>query len=173
MPKLNDTQSVLLATAAQRDSGSLYPLPETVTPGARVSNAVVKLLSASLVQERETSNPTATHRIDGDLNFGIFVTPAGLQAIGIEPTTDEQPSGDAAPPPAPLTTAARETKASQVLALLSRPDGATLAELIDATGWLPHTTRAALTGLRKKGHTVERGKRGDDTCYFVRVAGAA
>ena len=33
-------------------------------------------------------------------------------------------------------------------------DGATLAELVAATGWLPHTTRAALTGLRKRGYAV-------------------
>ncbi len=32
--------------------------------------------------------------------------------------------------------------------------GATLAELVAATGWLPHTTRAALTGLRKRGYAV-------------------
>ncbi|MHA6724281.1 hypothetical protein [Sphingomonas sp. RS2018] len=37
---------------------------------------------------------------------------------------------------------------------------------------MPHTTRAALTGLRKKGHAVVRGKRGDQTCYSVAVTGA-
>jgi len=38
--------------------------------------------------------------------------------------------------------------------MLSRKSGATLEALVDATGWLPHTTRAALTGLRKRGYTV-------------------
>ena len=41
-----------------------------------------------------------------------------------------------------------------MIALLQRGDGATLAELVAATGWLPHTTRAALTGLRKRGYAV-------------------
>ena len=173
MPKLNDMQSILLATAAQRDSGSLYPLPETLTAGARVPKAVAALLGTGFADERETSDAAAVHRADGDLRFGMFVTPAGLQAIGIEPE-GEQASGEAqAPSPAPSQMAARETKASQVLALLSRSDGATLTELIEATGWLPHTTRAALTGLRKKGHAIERGKRGEDTCYFARPASAA
>jgi hypothetical protein len=36
-----------------------------------------------------------------------------------------------------------------------------------ATGWLPHTTRAALTGLRKKGHVIEKTKRDDATCYRI------
>lgn len=40
--------------------------------------------------------------------------------------------------------------------LLHRSEGASLKELTDATNWLPHTMRAALTGLRKKGHAIER-----------------
>ncbi|UAK25639.1 DUF3489 domain-containing protein [Sphingomonas nostoxanthinifaciens] len=43
-----------------------------------------------------------------------------------------------------------------MLDLLRRDAGATLTELITATAWLPHSTRAALTGLRKKGHAIER-----------------
>ena len=41
---------------------------------------------------------------------------------------------------------------------MKRPKGATLDELVEATDWLPHTTRAALTGLRKRGLVVERIK---------------
>ena len=59
------------------------------------------------------------------------------------------------------------TKSELVLSLLQRSEGATLAELIEATGWLPHTTRAALTGVRKKGHAVEKSKRGKETCYRI------
>jgi len=35
---------------------------------------------------------------------------------------------------------------------MKRKSGATLDEMVKATGWLPHTTRAALIGLRKKGY---------------------
>ena len=59
------------------------------------------------------------------------------------------------------------TKAAAVLALLKRHEGASLAELIDATGWQACTTRSALTGLRKKGHAIERRKRDDVTCYYI------
>ena len=62
-------------------------------------------------------------------------------------------------------------KTATVLALLRRDEGATLDEMIAATGWLPHTTRAVLTGLRKKGHVVERGKRDEVTIW--RIAGEA
>ena len=51
--------------------------------------------------------------------------------------------------------------------LLRREGGATLAELVAATGWQPHTTRAALTGLRKKGHAIERGTRDGATAYSM------
>ena len=64
------------------------------------------------------------------------------------------------------------TKSATIMALLAREQGATLAELIEATGWLPHTTRAALTGLKKKGHTIERRKREDITCYHLPAADA-
>lgn len=86
-----------------------------------------------------------------------------------------QPSSDraASDPPAEVA-AARPARApskiAQVLALLRRSEGATLAELVEATGWLPHTTRAALTGLRKKGHVLAKDKRGEATCYRIREA---
>jgi len=62
------------------------------------------------------------------------------------------------------------TKQATVIRLLRREDGATLAELVKATDWLPHTARAALTGLRKKGHIISKDKRGTETCYRI-VAG--
>jgi len=45
-----------------------------------------------------------------------------------------------------------------VISLLKRDSGATLDELIGATGWLPHTTRAGLTGLRQKGCVLTKSK---------------
>lgn len=52
----------------------------------------------------------------------------------------------------------RQTKTAEVLAMLTRPDGATLDQLVAATGWLPHTARAALTGLKKKGWVISSDK---------------
>ena len=52
----------------------------------------------------------------------------------------------------------RETKNDKVIALLKRKNGATLDDLVAATGWLPHTARAAMTGLKERGHTIERIK---------------
>jgi hypothetical protein len=65
----------------------------------------------------------------------------------------------------------RVSKGAVVVALLERGEGATMADLITATGWLPHTTRAALTGLRKKGLPITRSKRDGTTVYSI-TAGA-
>ena len=50
------------------------------------------------------------------------------------------------------------TKREQLMALLQCNSGASLDEMVAVLGWLPHTTRAALSGLRKAGMTVESGK---------------
>ena len=75
------------------------------------------------------------------------------------------PGSEPAPPPARSV-----TKAGLVLQLLQRPEGSTIDQLTNATGWLPHTTRAALTGLKKKGHAVTSTKAaGEDRVYRVAV----
>jgi hypothetical protein len=50
------------------------------------------------------------------------------------------------------------SKQECLAALLVRDEGATLEQMIAATGWLPHTTRAAITGLRKKGYVIDSDK---------------
>lgn len=77
--------------------------------------------------------------------------------------TDPASSAPKAVDPSPRS----ESKIAEVNRLLERVEGATLAELVKATGWLPHTTRATLTGLKKKGKVITRGKRDDVTCYFI------
>ncbi|WCT72160.1 DUF3489 domain-containing protein [Sphingomonas naphthae] len=159
MAKLTDTQTILLSTAAQRDDRNLHPLPPAITNRSRVTMAITSLIKAGLVEERET---------------GTFATDAGLAAIGVEVGQGTAPESAAPASPEaaerPAVTPARVTKIDGVLTLLRQPDGATQAELIAVTGWLPHTMRAALTGLRKKGYAVERGKRDGATCYQITAA---
>ena len=72
--------------------------------------------------------------------------------------------------PAARTEAAQPkppSKTSLILGMLQRREGASLEQMVEATGWLPHTTRAALTGLRTKGHTIERSKVGGETRYNI------
>lgn len=59
------------------------------------------------------------------------------------------------------------SKISRVVDLLRRKQGALLIDIVDATGWQPHTARAALTGLKKKGHAIESGRTDKQTTYFL------
>lgn len=63
-----------------------------------------------------------------------------------------------------------QTKTNIVLGLLTRAEGATLDQMVEATGWLPHTTRAALTGLKKKDHEVTSTKTDRVRTYRVIAA---
>ena len=63
-----------------------------------------------------------------------------------------------APAPNPSVAPVRPSKKAAVIALLERPDGAAISDLIGVTGWQVHSVRAALTGLRKEGKELVRGK---------------
>lgn len=65
------------------------------------------------------------------------------------------------------------SKLGIVVKLLSAADGATLERLVEATGWLPHTLRAALTSLRKRGYAVERIRDGAGSRYRIAADGRA
>lgn len=170
MARLSDLQLILLSAAAARGDGSIHPLPASVAQGPGTARAIAALLRRAHIEERETRDASQVHRSDGDVRYALHVTPAGLAAIGVEagpPAEEDQPP---AAPDVPLPSpspAKRATKAALLVTLLEREAGATLPELISATGWLPHTLRAALTGLRRKGHAVERGRRDDVTCYSI------
>lgn len=58
------------------------------------------------------------------------------------------------------------TKQAIICDLLARKTGASLDDLVKATGWQPHTARAALTGLRKRGMSITKEKVDSVTRYF-------
>ena len=181
---LTDLQSVLLATASRHEAGSLLPVAASVADKeAQVRKALGQLLKRGLIAEIEQPPAGAEWRSEGDLGFGLVLTERGLAALGVistdVPAAVDEPVPSSALSPSASTASAQSarsmpapTKTSAVIALLGRKQGATLAELVEVTGWLPHTTRAALTGLRKKGHALTKGKRGDVTSYTIAKAKA-
>jgi len=58
------------------------------------------------------------------------------------------------------------TKRAKLIAILERPEGASVAEIGQRLCWLPHTVRAAITGLRKAGREVTRSKDADDRSVY-------
>lgn len=93
------------------------------------------------VEQKRESNPTR---------------PAAAQRLAKQTSVSTKtPSAPSAPEAVPVCKA---TKRDQLAALIVRDEGATLDQMIAATGWLPHTTRAALTGLRKAGYEIDSDK---------------
>ncbi len=86
------------------------------------------------------NNPTAPGKEHSEERGSPIITAGDKQTAPVEP---------AAKPP---------SKQQQLASLLVRDEGATLDQMIAVTGWLPHTTRAALTGLKKRGYALSSDK---------------
>ena len=193
--RLSDLQLVLLATAAQRPDGSLLPPADSLShPPEVLAKAITALIRRKLAAEVELEEEGADPRTldarcwrqKGDKLLGVVITDAGRSAIGMEqePQANEAfvASGTAADvPPTDEAASLRQnvdlmaatseppSKIARVLVLLRRRGGASLAEIVAATGWLPHSCRAALTGMRKKGHAIAKEKVDGITRYQSRV----
>lgn len=61
----------------------------------------------------------------------------------------------------------KHSKANQMLTMLQNAKGASLEAMTSRTGWQPHTVRAAMTGLRKRGHIIDKRKDKDTTVWFI------
>jgi hypothetical protein len=166
--KLTDAQLVMMSAAAQRKDRCLSA-PATIK-GVALSKVTAKLTKLGLVREIE-AKPGAPiwRRDDAGQGYALKLTAAGLKAIAvdegsqdpIEPSEAPQPQAKEVASPDegghPARVVPRDgSKLALVIEHLQHADGATLIDLTQATGWLPHTTRAALTGLRKRGYAVIR-----------------
>jgi hypothetical protein len=79
-----------------------------------------------------------------------------------------------APVVAPSKGRGKSTKADSVVALLSRAKGATLDEIMTATGWQSHSVRGFISGTLKKklGRTVTSEKTAKGLIYRLLAGGA-
>jgi len=167
MTMLSDTQALILSAAAQRPEHIALPLPESLRGGA-AAKVVGAMLAKGFLQEVDADlrNGEPIWRESGDGHgVTLVATDAGLAAIGIE-TEDANPAPTGAndapsdapaldtptePEAAPKTRTPREgTKQATLIAMLRAPEGATIEEIITATGWQAHTVRGAMAGALKK-----------------------
>jgi hypothetical protein len=183
--KLTDAQLVMVSAAAQRKDRCLSA-PATIK-GAALIKVTAKLAKLGLAREIE-AKPGAPiwRRDDAGQGHALKLTAAGLKAIAVnegsqdasEPSEAPQPKAknatgpdEGAHPAARMCIPRDGSKLALVIEHLQRADGATLIDLTQATRWLPHTTRAALTGLRKRGYAVIRERIGaGDSVYRIAAA---
>jgi hypothetical protein len=196
MAKLTDTQLIVLSAAAAHDDGiAVVPAKMNRAAASKVGSSLV---TRKLMREVRSKPGMPVWRQGEDGRpVSLIITRAGRDAIGVAedaPAEAQRPSneplremqapggekrsrdgsdekestdGSAAMPRA-------GTKQALVIAMLCAKGGVTLGALVDATGWLPHTTRAALTGLRKRGFSIERTREeGSDSIYRIVSAPAA
>ncbi|MBL4538462.1 MAG: DUF3489 domain-containing protein [Oceanicaulis sp.] len=91
----------------------------------------------------------------------IAITEIGQAALSETPaktakTVKSQPASAPAPEPSEAKSDGPPTKKARLIALLTAETGVTVPDLAANLDWLPHTTRAALTGLRKAGYTIDK-----------------
>jgi hypothetical protein len=155
MSRLTSSQRIILSTAANREGGSVLPLPESIKVKG---TALEALRHKGFLAEKEGQRET------------LVITDAGLQAIGLgsnpHPAERAGPkssrpkkrggktkraSGNNQPGLSPLPATSQPiTKQARLIELLSRENGATIAEAVEVTGWQPHSVRGAISGTLKK-----------------------
>jgi hypothetical protein len=135
------------ATAAEGDQGA--PLTEeiamldqalaarTATPRANLRDAARRVLDAWDASPAQDATDNPISRAIEALRTLLAGKPA---RVAREPGAPRKPRAG--------------TKQEQVLAMLRRPEGATVAQIAEATGWAQHTVRGFFAGLKKKGHAV-------------------
>jgi len=185
--KLTDTQLIMLSMAAAREDG--IAVVPAKTNKAAASKVGASLLARKLVRELRSKAGMPVWRKDDDgRSISLMITRAGRDAIGVDedkeaiqtPRSDGKPAprspshskGDgpkssaSTPPTLDVTLPRAGSKQGLVIEMLNAKGGATLDALIKATGWLPHTTRAALTGLRKRGFSIERSREAGEASMY-------
>ncbi len=167
--KLSDAALLLLGQAAARADRMLLPPPAALRArGGALQRVLQSLRKAGLVTEVPVATEAQSWRSgDGDQRIGLCIADEGFRAIGLPvPAQLPEPSATAAPEPA------RTTKQATLIALLSVEAGASLPVLTETLAWQAHTVRAALTGLRQKGHVLARSKDAAGTTVY-RITGQA
>ncbi len=150
MPKLSDTQLVILTAATKRESGAVLPPPASLkTKGGALTAVLKSLLKRGLLEERPATASDEAWREDGDgRSVTLAITITGFEAIGI----DAKPNSDAKTIAGAATATAHRagTKQEMLIDLLQRTDGTTLDEMVAATGWQAHSVRGAMSAALKK-----------------------
>jgi len=187
--RLTDIQRVVLAAAAARSDGNALPIPKSLgfNSGTRAI-VLMGLLARGLLTERAAVEDELEWRQDEQAGkITLAISPVGLAAIGIEPNVGDKPPAQrkaatkrAMPRakaksrggPAPRADKAKSSKQDAVVALLRRGQGASISEIVDATGWQAHSCRGFLTATikgRMKLPLVSEKAEGGERRYYIAV----
>jgi len=170
MPKLTDTQTIILSRAATLPDNLAMPLPKGLH-GAAAKKVVTMMIARGWLEEVDANlrrgEPLWRETGDGH-GTTLVATEAGLAAIGIEPVVattmnnlrksklalasapkdaTEALTDPATPKPVVIRAG---TKQAKIIALLQRSEGASISEIVEVTGWAAHSARGMISGGLKK-----------------------
>jgi hypothetical protein len=154
MKTLTLLQTQVLQAAASGDDAGLADVPAAKLQATRKA-----LAKAGLIVVPETDDGFLTLTETGRAALSARPQPGADDAESASTATDAEP-------PAPKTP---KGKLGALIALLRRPEGATLEEMMEATGWQAHSVRGAIAGAIKKKQklTVTSEKSGNTRIYRI------
>ena len=145
--QLSDAQAVILSTACAREDGAIFPVTASLKGGA-VGNVCKSLLKQGLIEEIAATDLNTVWRHDEERGpITLRATPLAYSTLGITDEQDETPPAET--PPAPVQRR-KGTKQETLIEMLRADGGATIDEIVEATGWQAHTVRGAMSGALKK-----------------------
>lgn len=146
MTDLTDTQTLILGTACARENGLIFPVTAHLKGGA-VGNICKSLLKRGLIEEIPAADPDTVWRHGEAGSLTLHATPLAYSALGLGTA---EGAARAVQPDQTLPIQRKGTKQAQLIAMLRAPEGATIEEIVTATGWLSHTVRGSMSGALKK-----------------------
>ena len=135
--QLTPAQHAILAYAHQHTEGKIVWFPDHIKGGAR-KKVFDGLFNRALITTDQTDWFIAAEGYDA---LGVpRKAPVSVEAIHavIESATAAKPR------------TRENSKQAQVIAMLKRPEGTTIAQIVAATGWQQHTVRGTFAGAFKK-----------------------
>ncbi len=158
--QLSNAQAVILSTACAREDGAVFPVTARLKGGA-VGNVCKSLLKRGLIEEVPATDLETVWRHDEERGpITLRATPLAYRTLGITAGQDGTLPVDAPPP---TVQRRKGTKQEILIEMLRAEGGATIEEIVEATGWQPHSVRGAISGVLKKrlGLEVVSGKEGE------------
>ena len=165
MPRLSDSQLVVLTAACQRPDRCVFPVTAKLK-GNAAGNVLKSLLHKGLIKEVRAKRDDTVWRHDKKRGrVTLNVTRDAFAALGIDEreASSEDDDDDAVAPsndiqmakaPKAAGTKPRRTpadsKQAQLIEMLKHAEGASIDEIVAAFGWQAHTVRGAIAGALKK-----------------------